>query len=223
MKFAVINSHQPNYEPLAKLTTWGNRAEYCQRHGYDLHVMTSGWKLPAIHPVTWDRFGYARGILEAYDWIYVCGTDTLHTNLAIPLTKFALPDRHVVFSAEWCGPTQADSFLVRNSPEGRAWMDSILQLYPKYKNHVWVEQQAIIDTLPNWKGVVLSLPQRELNSYEYGLYREQYSGEPNVQKALDCYGNDGEWHQGDFLIHWPGQPLSVRLALANKYTPLIVK
>lgn len=225
MKFALVNAHLPNYDSLAKLTTFGNRREYCNRHGYDLLVQAGNWTMPACHPVTWDRFKFMRGVLASgkYDWVYCCGTDTLHTNLKVPLTDLIDDKSHVIFSAEWCAPVQLDSFLVKNSKEALAWMDSILALYPKFKDHVWVEQQAVIETLPQWTGIVKSLPQRRMNAYDYSLYRQQYAGEPNVQKGLDYFGNDGQWHQGDFLIHWPGIYLTKRLELVAQYLPLVVK
>ena len=228
MNFAIINAHLPNYEALAKLTTYGNRAEYCTRHGYNLLVQTEGFDMPAYHPVSWSRFKFMRNLLASgqYDWAYCCGTDTLHTNFNIRLEDLvakAGPEHHVIASCEWCSPIQADSFLVRHSPVGIAWMDAILGKFNQYKNDTWVEQRAIIDTLPDWAKVVKILPQRAMNSYDYSLYLNTYSGEPRVVQAKDWFGNDGQWHQGDFLIHWPGISLATRLELVKKFTPLIVK
>jgi hypothetical protein len=225
MKFCVVNAHLPNYEALAALTTYGNRTDYCKRHGYTLEVKTCDWLMPAVHPVSWDRMALIRDILSKprFDWVWCSGTDTLNTNFNIRLEDLADDKFHVIASCEWCCTFQADSFLVRNSPEGRDWINAILSHYDEYKNDGWVEQRAILNTLPQFEGIVKILPQRAMNSYDYALYREQYAGAPNVQNGLDYFGNSGQWQPGDFLIHWPGISLVKRLELARKYLALVVK
>jgi hypothetical protein len=224
MKICVINAHLPNYQQLAELTTYGNRADYCHRHGYELKVQTDGFTGGMQHPVSWDRFRFMRDTLAGgFDWAWCSGTDTLNTNFNIRLEDLIDENFHVIASAEWCSPFQADSFLVRNSPEGLGWMDTILSMFDKYKTHTWVEQQAIIDTLPDFKGIVKLLPQRAMNSYDYWLYREKYPKENRVYSGVDIFGNDGQWRTGDFLIHWPGLPLEQRMELVKKYLPFVVK
>lgn len=225
MKFLVVNAHLPAYKPLADLTTYGNRTEYCKRHGYTLKVQTEGFELPCCHPVTFSRLKFMRDELNGsgFDWAWCSGVDTLNTNFNIRLEDLVDPAFHVIASCEWCGPFQADSFMVRNSPQGFGWMDAILAKYEVYKNHTWVEQQAIIDSLGEFGSAIKLLPQRVMNAYDYALYREKYKGEPKVMDAKDWFGNDGQWHPGDFLIHWPGLPLSQRLELAKKYLELVVK
>jgi hypothetical protein len=225
MKFCVLNAHLPNYAALAALTTYANRTEYCQRHGYTLRVKTDGFVMKAAHPVSWDRLALMRAIVASgeYDWVYCCGTDTLHTNFNIRLEDRVDDGFHVVISPDWCAPVQADSFFVRKSELGLAYLDDLLSQYEKYRTHPWVENQAMIDLLPKWQHAVKILPQRMLNAYHYPLFQKIYPNVPQVAKALDFYGNDGQWQPGDFLIHWPSLDLAVRIAEIHRITPLIVK
>lgn len=225
MKFVVINAHLPAYKPLADLTTYGNRADYCKRHGYTLKVQTDGFELLSCHPISFGRLKFMRDELNGsgYDWAWCSGVDTLNTNFNIRLEDLADPAFHVIASCEWCGPFQADSFLVRNSPQGIGWLDAIIAKHEQYKNNIWVEQAAIIDSLGEFDGLIKLLPQRAMNSYDYTLYRKMYPDKPGVINAKDFFGNDGQWYKGDFLIHWPGLPLTQRLELARKYLKLVVK
>lgn len=225
MKIAILNAHLPNYNALAQLTTWKNRREYCQRYGYHLQVKTDGWKMPAVHPVTWDRLKLMRDMVQSgkWDWVYCCGTDTYHTNMTIPLESLIDDAFHVIASPDWCAPIQADSFLVRNSKEGLGWLNMLLGLYEKYKNHVWVENQAMVDTLEANKAIIKILPQRRLNAYHYPVFWTMYPGEKKVKDGIDYFGNDGQWKPGDFLIHWPSIPLARRIDLCHVYEKFVVR
>lgn len=233
MKFAVINAHLPNYAELASLTTFANRREYCDLHGYDLLVKTEGFaKTPLCrHPVSWDRLDFTLDALLSgkYDWVWISGTDSLNTNMRVGLESITDDTHHVIASCDWCVPFQADSILIRNSDQGIVWLKHIISLFNKYKDHVWVENKAIVDTLDQFAGVVKTLPQRVMNSYDYSVYKEQSNHQPildahkNFRDGIDWFGQSGQWQQGDFLIHWPGIHLQTRIALVKKYTPLIVR
>lgn len=231
MKIAVISSHTPEYEQLAKITVRGNRADYCKRHGYDLLIKTDDWGWDVCHPISWERlaFLFLQMVRGNYEWFWVAGTDTLNTNFNIKLEDRIDENFHFIISCEWCSPVQADSFLVRNSKEGLHYIAELLRLYPKYHRHPWVEQQAMIDTLPEFKSIIKILPQRAMNSYDYGIYREKgkpyatYPDEPKVKEGLDWDGQSGQWEAGDFLIHWPGTPIWARMDFVQKYLPLVVK
>lgn len=219
MNYCVIDAHASNYNSLAAVTVDVNRAEYCARHGYTLAVKTDGFQLGGfVHPVSWDRLAFVRERLASgkFDWAWCVGTDILITNMTLALDSLADASFHVIISSDWCAPVQADSFLVRNSPEGIGWLDRMIGCYAQYKTHVWVENQAMIDTLQDYSGVVKVLPQRRMNSYDYRLFAEKYPGEPKVKSGIDYYGHDGQWQPGDFLIHWPSLPLSVRIREATR-------
>ena len=37
----------------------------------------------------------------------------------------------------------------------------------------------------------------------------------NVE-GIDLLGQDGQWYEGDFVIHWPGLSNNVRITLAHQ-------
>lgn len=238
MKIAIVSSHitsgELDYSEVAKLTTYGNHAEYCKRHGYAQLVKTGDWQWATVHPVTWERLGFLflKMVQGEFDWYWLLGTDTLITNLAVRLEDIiakADGTQHVLACAEWCSPIQADSMLFRNAPETVHFLAEILRLYPKYKGHPWVEQQAMIDTRAEHEKILKILPQRVMNAYDYEVYRKPssqyatYPGEPRVMAGKDLFDNDGQWQKGDFVIHFPGTPRWWRLQNIPKYLEQVVR
>lgn len=218
--------HSEEYAELAKITIWGNKAEYVARWDYDLQVDTKPrpeYDVPTGHSggLSWNRIATLLHLAKSglYDWLYAVGCDTLITNLTIPLESFIIetPWAHFIIAVD-CYHFNADSFLVRCSPEGIAFLEAILARFEEYKLHPWVEQEVMIQLLPEFRRIISILPQRRLNSYDYSLYSE-----PIHKLATDCLGHSGQWQPGDFLIHWPSQTVPKRLELCQKYLPLIVK
>lgn len=126
---------------------------------------------------------------------------------------------HVIFSCDRGSVVQADSFLVRGSKLGAAYLGDILSRYDAYKTQPWVEQQAMMDLRQRHASIMRIVPQHWMNSYDYSLYRHLGRW---YQHGNDCYGNRGQWHKGDFLIHWPATSLAQRLELASKYLPEVI-
>lgn len=218
MRFCVINSHTPEYLPLARLTCHGNRAEYCDRHGYDLRISIMD------KTAAWGRLRTIREALAdgACDWVWCCGADVLNTNFAIRLEDIADPAFHVVIAGVWCAPVQSDSFLVRATVQGIAWVDAVLACYDRYKTKPWVENQAMIDLLPTHMDIIKVVPQRVMNSMDYRFYRAGYP-QPKVLAGQDFFGNDGQWQPGDFVIHLCDLPLATRIEAVKKLLPVVQK
>lgn len=212
---------------MAKITLYSNRAEYCRRNHYELKIKTDGWHMPAAHPVSWDRLKFMRDLLASgrYAYAWCAGADLMITNLTVRIEDRLIPKTaHVWAAPDWVAPIQADSFIVRASKEGIAWVEHILSLYETYKRHPWVENQAMIDTLPQYQasGVVSILPQHMMNSYPYRLFTTMYP-KSGVEKAKDFNGQRGNWEKGDWVIHVPSLPVHVRIAEFKRLKPLIIR
>jgi hypothetical protein len=80
---------------------------------------------------------------------------------------------------------------------------------------MFLEQQAMIDSYPDNKDKIKIVPQRYLNAYKNDLYPHQ--------SKYDLLGNDGTWQNSDWLIHWPGTSLDLRLQLARHFMNEVVK
>lgn len=214
MNIAIVSLNDRNYQPLADLTWEQNKVKYADKHEYAYACKTDGFYNVVIG---FEKIWFMRDMFDAYpdlDWMWWTGTDTLITNMNTKLEDRIDNNYHFIIATD-CNGINADSFFVRNTPEGRGYLDLIKSKYEEYKNHVWAEQQVIIDTAEANKDIIKFVPQKDINAYDYGLYPEC------VPK--DKFGNDGQWSQGDLLIHWPGTSLWKRLELAKHYMGLIVE
>lgn len=132
----------------------------------------------------------------------------------------AFGKKHLLICAEHVTPMQADSFLVKGSPEGSAYLRDILAHYEAYKYHAWVENQAMIDLRMKHAAITYMVPQWRLNSVDYMRWTWL---RPTYKNGTDCFGNRGQWKRGDFLIHWPAATLDQRLCWLEYYGPLIMR
>jgi hypothetical protein len=217
MDFAIVSLHTPNFQPLADLTWNRNKVLYAERRGYGYACKTDQFYGVGLG---FEKIWFINDMMEAYpeiDWFWWTGCDTLVTNMTVGLETKADNNYHFVISTD-CNGINADSFLIRNSPEGKYYIKMIMSKQPEYKDHGWMEQQVIIDTLEDNKALIKIVPQREINAYNYQLYQE--CAEP--EKQLDKLGVDGNWKPGDLLIHWPGTSLPHRIHLAQHYMQQIV-
>jgi hypothetical protein len=240
-KYALITHHDEGYKALADLTWGQNKTEYAKVHGYDMHAKTSNWKSPVPdkpHLMTgFEKFHWAKEVLEShpeYDWIWWTGTDTMITNFGTRIEDRIFSSHHFIISVDVNGIND-DSFLVRNSVEGRSFLDAILARQEEGLRF-WDGGQRIINYLcglpgtgePGWphgdalkvcdqyKDIVKLMPQRYMNSFNYLLY-------PQYQPPNDKFDRDGNWVLGDWLIHWPAVGTDGRIQLANFYKEHIVK
>jgi hypothetical protein len=213
MTFALLSINDHNFQPLADLT-WTNKIEYANRYGYAHACKTHDFYGVSIG---FEKIWFIRDMMQSYsdiEWFWWTGCDSLITNMTVPLTNIADPDYHFIIATD-CNGINADSFLIRNSEQGRSYIDMIVSQQPQYANHHWAEQQCIIDNRDQYKDWIKVVPQRTLNSYDYTLYPECI--------PLDQYGNHGQWQQGDLLIHWPGTNLPARMHLAQHYLTQVTR
>jgi hypothetical protein len=77
----------------------------------------------------------------------------------------------------------------------------------------WFDQQCVIDTYVTYKDIIKLVPQRTMNSYDYKMYGVD---------GIDMLGNDGQWQQGDWVVHWPGLNNQLRVQLAQSFANVVV-
>ena len=225
MNIAQISLWDEAYRPLAEITYFHNKLDYCNRRGYEAHYMDSGF----VYEKAQIGFEKMRFILRLFeerphlDWIHFTGCDTLVTNFEVRIEDILEPwkdSRHMVVCFDGNG-MNVDSFLIRNSPQGRGLMRWVLDVKPQYEGHYWYEQQALIDFYFKAQGaqeIIQALPQRVMNSYLYDLYPE-WRDRPHV----DHTGHDGDWRPGDFILHLPGISLSERIRIMTEFQGRIVR
>lgn len=205
--FAVASINLPNYQDLADLTDQPKR-EYCERHGYTFFVLKEN-KYSDI--MGFNKIGYILDLLHQfpfYEWILFTECDATITNLTIPMEDKIDNNYHVIIPVDRLN-LNAGNLLVRNSPEGRAYLQMIMDKEPEYKDAGWAEQQVMIDTIDNYTDIVKIVEQRYMNSYIQAPY-------DYCDVRTDVLGNSGEWQKGDWILHLPGLHKPVRIQVATE-------
>lgn len=212
-KIAVCQAWDQNYQALADLTWFQNKKLYCDYWGYPYHTKTEGFK----YVVSYEKIKLLLDVMQEhpeYDWVYWAGTDTLITNFYIKLESFIDNDYNIIIAKD-INDINADSMLVKNTKESRDYLEYIWTLAPKYNNHMWWEQQAMIDNMDQYSHLFKFIPQKSFNSFLYKqLYWHIY------HSSIDKTGNDGQWTPGDFLLHVPGAGLQKKEIL-EKFMGLV--
>ena len=217
MNVAIVSCHNPNYQILADLTWDKNKRLYAERYGYSAEVKV--WNSRGIPP-GWEKMIHVKELFtdptKKIDWAWVTGCDSLITNFDKPITDIIDNNYHFII-AEDINEMNADSFLIRNSPEGNQYLDALIEksFEVEYMNqppqgHGRFEQGAMVDTYEKWKHLIKVVPQRTFNSYDYSYL-------PWQPPQLDKTGHHGNWMQGDLLIHFPAMTLHRRIKYVEHY------
>lgn len=196
-KIAVCQLWDKNYQALADLTWDKNKKLYCEYWQYPYHIKTDGFK----YTPSYEKVKFMLDVMNEhpeYEWLYWAGTDTLITNFYINLESFVDNDYHVIMSKDING-INADSFLLKNTKESKEYFEFLWTLVEQYNDHIFWEQQAMIDNMDKYGHLFKIISQKSFNSMLYRqLYWEIY------KSSIDQTGNDGQWEPGDFLLHVPG-------------------
>ena len=222
MKIALACAYSHNYMPLAELTWERNKKVYAEKYGY--YAENKIYQQSNI-PVGWQKIIHIKELFsdtsKNISWVWATGCDSMITNFDIDIASIVDDNYHFIISAD-INELNADSFLIRNSPEGREYLDFLLSKMndPICMNQPPVgngrfEQGAMVDNYEQWKHIIKVVPQRTFNSYDYSYLAWQ---PPQIDKT----GNHGNWMQGDFLIHWPAMTLPRRIKYAEHYMNCIM-
>lgn len=208
---AVVSIFSDNQQNLADWT-WTNKEAYAKKHGYLAVAKTTDFSEEQIH---FDKFIHLLDVMDknpTVDWVWWLDNDAMITNFDIRVGDLVDNNYHVIMGTD-IAALNTGSFIVRNSPQAREWLNFLLSKKSEYKNDKkWFEQQAVIDFYPKFQDLFKIVPQQWLNSYDYRMY--------NVE-GIDLLGQDGQWAPGDFVIHWPGLPNDARVQLAEQYQQYI--
>ena len=214
MTYAIATIYTPNYQDLGDLTD-APKQEYCERYGYKFFVLKEAKYSPVMG---FNKVHYCLDLLTQHpeiEWLLFSECDATITNLTIPIEEKINNEYHFIIPVD-VNNINAGNFLVRNTPEGRAYLQMIIDKEPEYATHEWAEQQVIIDTVADHTDTVLVVYQRYMNSYE--PYAYDYA---DVRK--DLFGNSGAWEPGDWIVHWPGLYKDHRIVLATEMAKRIVR
>lgn len=204
--YAVASLHDSNYADLAALTD-KSKQEYCSKHGYQFHVLTE-MKYSTV--TGFNKIHYSLELLNRnpeIKWLLFSECDAMITNSEITIEEKIDNDYHFIVPVDRLN-INTGNFLVRNSPEGRAYLQMIIDKEEEYKEVEWAEQQVVIDTIEEYQSIVKIVPQRYMNSYEQSIY-------DYCDIRTDILGTSGQWEVGDWIVHWPGTYKPARLKRAK--------
>lgn len=217
---AVVSLHTPNYQVLADYTWTQNKKEYAERHGYETIL-----KLDNFHggcSIGYEKIYFLRDCMNSrpdIEWFWWLGTDTLITNFNTKIEEH-LDDIHHFIIGEDGNGMNADSFFIKNTPEGRAYINWIIATKDHYDTHVFHEQQAMIESasVDMWKPIIKIVEQHWFNTHDCW---------PNGWQpgfGYDKLGGRAWWEPGDFVVHWPGSSMETRLGRqVPYYMPKVIR
>lgn len=236
--YGIISHHDAGYQKLADLTWHENKEEYALTHGYGMYARTEDFATRGDNGLMtgFEKIYIAKDVLTEnpeFKWIWWTGTDTMVTNFSTKIEDRIDNNYHFIICSDVNG-LNADSLLIRNSPESLDFLDRILELQDKVNGFWDAEQRAISNLLgfpgtgdPGWptgkdlivneqyRNIVKVVPQRYMNSFNYKLY--------HYTDQRDKLLVNGNWSFGDWLIHWPACSLDMRVQLYNFYKDQIVR
>jgi len=212
--YAIASIHDSNYADLAEITD-ATKKEYCKKHGYQFFVLTE----LKYSPITgFNKIHYTLDLFKQHpeiEWLLFSECDAMITNLTIPVEDRVDNDYHFIVPVDRLN-INSGNFLARNSEQGRAYLQMILDLEESYKDVEWAEQQVIIDTIEQYSDIVKIVPQRHMNSYEQHMY-------DYCDIRQDILGTSGQWESGDWIVHWPGTYKPARIRRALEISELIIR
>lgn len=219
--FAVARINTHDYMELANETD-PSKQEYCDRHGYkffkghdeDFTIVTK----PFSVKMNFNKMSFVLRVFKEnpeIEWLLFCESDAMITNQTIRIEDKIDNDYHFIIPVDRLN-LNAGNWLIRNSPEARAYFERLYSMAEEYGEKEWGEQQAIIDTIEEFQDIVKIVPQKYMNCYEPQIY-------DYADVRYDLFGQPGWWEQGDWIVHWPGIVEQVRIQRAKELTKLIVK
>lgn len=207
MRIAVAYIYGENYYELAQITI-PSLVKFCEKNGYDCITK-------CVHPNNKGTYAFikiktAMELLEHYEVVLMLEGDMLITNVNYKIEDWLKKDKDWYCCKDINGVNTA-SWICKNTD----WAKELLHSAYQYKNELW-DEQAYFESLEHSK--ICYLPHPSINSIIYDLYAptygKVYGDKENIPKPTHKEGN---WQEGDFILHCPGMTLDMRLKIFNEY------
>lgn len=193
MRVLVVTTWCDRYKGIADVSL-PNLFAYCDLHSYLPAVI----KLDESEGFHYKKHEFFKEALGGHSHIiFYKDIDTKITNLSIPIESF-IDDEHDLFITKDFGGINGGSLILKNTEGGRRVNYFILSQRNEFNNEQEVIDHFIND--PAFSPFVKILPHPSINSYPYEHYKE----------FKDVTHEQGQWQEGDFLIHTPALELSKR-------------
>ena len=169
-----------------------SKQQYCRRHGFDF-IFKDSLYYSDRHPV-WSKMLCMLEVLPHYDYAVWIDSDAIIANPRIDVSCL-FDSRDVYYSRDFFG-LNFGVFAVRNTSNGKAFLEDVDSLYQQYDKAKFREQSAAEFLLKGeYKHCAKEIPARCWNSYDdvYG------------HKTINVY------QDGDFILHIPDKDDEYRL------------
>lgn len=206
-KIGLLTAYYDNYKPLAEIVV-PNLQGYCRKHEYGFYNYILS---PLGAHYSFKRIKMLRELFsyEAIDIIFCTDIDILITNHNIKIESF-LDNKHDFYITKDVNGINAGNFIIKNTVWSRAFLDFILSKQDSFDNDQVVLESIKDDVQWNSKIKILSHP--SINSYIYDNYGENWGviGDRKIEKPTE---EEGDWREGNFVLHLPGIPLDKRIEI----------
>lgn len=214
MKVIVQVLYTHDWGELAGVTS-PNIFEYCIKHGYHPYFLCV--KKP------YDAFDKIRNCLSnfelGFDVVWCLDADAMVTNTKIPLESF-VDDKRDFYLCEDVNGYNTGSFIVKKSEWSINFLNEVLSQINK--DGVYCEQDAIINCMnAQITDKIRVLPHPSINSYKYDEYGDNYGRiNPNPNENKMPKHEEGNWQEGDFVLHLPGVSMKKRIEIFSQIKPI---
>jgi hypothetical protein len=200
MKVCVQMLYTKDWEPLAQKVIPVIIA-YCEKNCFTWNIRQVEGKYDGF-----DKLVYIKKTFDSGDaglvWSIDC--DTLITNNKIRIDAF-INECHDFYICKDVNGINAGSFIVVNTAWGNQFLDKLISF--KGLPGMDCEQNAIEKYMEGkHNGKIRILPHPSINSYLYENYPE-FKGITHKQ---------GQWQEGDLLLHLPGISMGKRLTIIDE-------
>ena len=210
MKFVIVSIFNDNFKKLASITHY-NKELYAKKHGYMIEVKTKDFE-ENFH-IYFEKMRVISNLFNKYpelEWAFWIDCDAMITNFNIKLEDIIDNNYHLIITKD-INNINAGCYFIKNSPEGREYINMMINNNDKYFNHIWGDQQCMIDSYEKYKNIIKIVPQKTFNSYNYNLYSHMFPKDDHWNKMYE----EGNWEKDHFVIHWPGINQDHRIQMAQ--------
>jgi hypothetical protein len=215
MKISLLTHTDTTFKPVSDITIPIFK-EYCDRHNYDFFCRTEH---TSGRHIVWEKIAlildYFENKRDAFDWLCYCDADAMIMNHTIRLENF-IDDNVDFIGTNDCHGYNAGVFFLKNSDWSFDFIKRVWEVNPhdpilrgRY-NDTQAEQLAIVSAMKKSKGGHVKIVQQSLfNAFPYYHWNINYP--------------EGDFKEGDFILHLPGMNTQERVDYLNKYKGLIIR
>ncbi len=213
MKIVVSYIFGENYEELAEIAI-PSLEKFCRKHSYHTN-------LRRVQPNEKGTYAFirtenTRNLLNDYDVVLQLEGDMLITNTNYKIEDW-LEEGKDFYCCKDINGVNTGSWIAKSTD----WMKEVLEFIYTNCRHLWDEQAYWEHVEDNDR--IKYLPHPSINSIVYDMYAPTYGKVfGDTTSVIKPTHEEGDWQEGDFLLHAPGMTLEMRLKLFNEYKNKII-